>query len=101
MADIELLRSAPLVRTWPFCPICSTTVAVDSSGSVRCPSCSFVTSLSSIPLSSLTITTVSNDTVIPNWAKSDEEQKLLEEANDAGKFSNLYIKCFYYSFTIF
>ena len=56
---------------WPFCPTCGATVIADAEGSVRCPCCPFITHLSNIPASKLSLCTVSNDTMIPIWAKSD------------------------------
>jgi len=66
---------------WPFCPQCRATVTVNSSGAVRCPCCTFVASLEDIPSELLSIITVSADTVVPNWAKTDEEQEALEASS--------------------
>ena len=57
---------------WPFCPVCGATVIADAHGSVRCPCCPFITHLSKIlPTTKLSLITVSNDTMMPIWAKSD------------------------------
>mmetsp|Transcript_23474 Transcript_23474/g.36181 ORF Transcript_23474/g.36181 Transcript_23474/m.36181 type:complete len:119 (+) Transcript_23474:277-633(+) len=70
---------------WPFCPDCRTTVSVDNQGTVRCPCCSFTTNLSDIPRKALTITSVSADTVVPTWAKSDDEQKAREQSSGVSR----------------
>lgn len=66
--------------TWPFCPSCRSTLAVDSSGTIQCGLCPYSSSLSemeSIP----TTTTFSSDRAVPMWAKSDEEQKNMYRSN--------------------
>ena len=66
---------------WPFCPSCHSTLSVDASGSIRCRVCQYESNLST--LSSLpTSTTISSDTVMPLWAKSDEEQQALRAAKE-------------------
>mmetsp|Transcript_60612 Transcript_60612/g.179700 ORF Transcript_60612/g.179700 Transcript_60612/m.179700 type:complete len:118 (-) Transcript_60612:3890-4243(-) len=65
---------------WPFCPSCRATLSVNASGDISCGVCPYesnLSSLSSLPSS----TTVSSDTVVPLWAKSDEEQAALKASN--------------------
>mmetsp|Transcript_3444 Transcript_3444/g.4581 ORF Transcript_3444/g.4581 Transcript_3444/m.4581 type:complete len:118 (+) Transcript_3444:153-506(+) len=66
---------------WPFCPSCHSTLAVDASGAIRCSVCSYTSNLSSFE-SLPTSTTVSTDTPIPLWAKSDEEQQALRASKE-------------------
>ncbi len=66
---------------WPFCPSCHSMLSVDGTGKVRCSVCpyeSFLHSLKSIPTSK----TVSTDTAVPLWAKSDEEQAALRATKE-------------------
>ena len=62
---------------WPFCPSCRATLSVDASGAVSCAVCSYSSNLSSMA-SLPSSTTVSSDRAVPLWAKSDEEQKILQ-----------------------
>lgn len=67
---------------WPFCPDCHATLAVESSGNIRCGCCKYQSNLSNMRANELpTSTTTSADTVIPFWAKSDEEQKALKSSS--------------------
>ena len=67
--------------TWPFCPSCRSTLAVDASGTIKCGLCPYSSSLSEmeeIP----TTTTFSSDRAVPMWAKSDAEQKYMYRSNE-------------------
>ena len=66
---------------WPFCPSCHSTLCVDASGTIRCNVCGYTSNLSALeqlPSS----TTVSTDTAVPLWAKSDQEQEALRAAKE-------------------
>jgi len=67
---------------WPFCPWCRNMLSVDASGAVDCAKCSYSSNLGSMKLTDLpSIVTTSSDTVVPTWAKSDEEQAALRNAD--------------------
>ncbi len=66
---------------WPFCPNCHSTLTVDASGTIRCNVCSYTSNLSAMQVLPSS-TTVSNDTPVPLWAKSDEEQQALRAAKE-------------------
>jgi DNA-directed RNA polymerase I subunit RPA12 len=69
-----------IIMTWPFCPSCRATLAVDSSGTIQCGLCPYSSSLSEmkdIP----TTTTFSSERAVPMWAKSDSEQKSMKRSN--------------------
>ena len=61
---------------WPFCPSCHATLSVDSSGAISCAVCGYRSNLSALPCIP-TSTTVSSETAVPLWARSDEEQAAL------------------------
>jgi len=64
---------------WPFCPSCHFTLTVDAGGSINCKVCGYSSTLSALSTLPTSIT-VSSDTVVPIWAKSDEEQRALRAA---------------------
>jgi len=66
---------------WPFCPSCRYTLSVDASGSIRCAVCPYRSNLANF-VSLPTSTTVSSDTPVPLWAKSDEEQAALRASKE-------------------
>mmetsp|Transcript_53260 Transcript_53260/g.64221 ORF Transcript_53260/g.64221 Transcript_53260/m.64221 type:complete len:120 (+) Transcript_53260:219-578(+) len=69
--------------TWPFCPDCRNILSVSASGLILCKHCSHTSDLSSSSRSSLPLTTtVSADTAVPLWAKSDEEQAALQRQRE-------------------
>lgn len=64
---------------WPFCPQCRATLAVNGSGEIRCECCHYESNLSSFSRRNLPSTkTVSSDTLVPTWARSEEEQAALQ-----------------------
>ena len=82
---VKHIESSGLIKKsmgWPFCPQCRATLAVDSSGRINCGCCEYESNLSYMDPSELpSITTVSQDTLKPTWARSDEEQAALRSSN--------------------
>lgn len=66
---------------WPFCPSCHSTLSVEGSGAINCNVCGYTSNLSSLSILPSSVT-VSTDTPVPLWAKSDEEQRALRAAKE-------------------
>ena len=68
--------------TWPFCPRCRATLGVDASGRISCACCKYESNLAFMNPRDLPCnTTVSQDTQVPTWARSDEEQAALQNTS--------------------
>mmetsp|Transcript_27098 Transcript_27098/g.38833 ORF Transcript_27098/g.38833 Transcript_27098/m.38833 type:complete len:121 (-) Transcript_27098:188-550(-) len=68
--------------TWPFCPYCRATLDVDSSGRVSCSCCQYESNLAYMnPKDLPSNTTVSLDTPIATWARTEEEQAALRNTS--------------------
>lgn len=71
---------------WPFCPQCRATLTVDSSGRVSCGCCQYESNLSFMRGNLPSNTTVSPDTPMANWARSEEEQaRVAATSNSASR----------------
>ena len=66
---------------WPFCPSCRATLKVDSSGDINCAVCNYSSNLGSLSELPSSITR-SSDKPVPLWARSDEEQALLQRSRE-------------------
>ena len=65
---------------WPFCPSCRSTLKVDSSGSISCNCCPYVSNLDELTASEIPVTvTYSATRATPLWAKTDFEQFSLRQ----------------------
>uniref|UniRef100_A0A6U0SGG9 DNA-directed RNA polymerase subunit n=1 Tax=Eucampia antarctica TaxID=49252 RepID=A0A6U0SGG9_9STRA len=71
---------------WPFCPSCHYVLSVDGSGAIRCSVCPYESNLSSMDKDDYPKSrTVSTDTAVPLWAKSDEEQAALRATKEPSR----------------
>jgi len=68
---------------WPFCPSCRSTLKVDSSGSITCNVCPYVSNLDELNASEIpSSVTYSALRPTPLWAKSDIEQQTLRQSKE-------------------
>jgi DNA-directed RNA polymerase I subunit RPA12 len=66
---------------WPFCPSCRATLRVNTSGDIDCDVCPYrsnLADLARLPSS----TTHSMDRPSPIWAKTDAEQRALQQRSN-------------------